>query len=272
MSSKGIHTALSGALAQSQKLDTIANNLANVNTPGFKSDQQTFRAYLTDQQKPENGANVPRTPATIESFYHQQGTDQTYVDSDGTITNFDQGSLKKTGNALDLAIDGGGFFEVATPAGVRMTRAGAFKIDGNGQIVTKDGFPVLRSAAAGTDPAERVLRVNMEQALSITDRGEVFQGEEAIGSFSIVNVDDVKTLNKEGGALWGFKSNATNTQPVPVGNPSVKQGFLEMSNVNIVKEMTDMIATTRVFESTQKAISAYDSMSDKLINQVGSSR
>lgn len=272
MSTKGIHTALSGALAQSQKLDTISNNLANVNTPGFKSDQQTFRAYLTDQQKPENGANVPRVPATIESFYHMQGTDQTYVDSDGTITNFEQGSLKKTGNPLDLAIDGNGFFEVATPNGIKFTRAGAFKIDGNGQIVNKDGYPLLKKAAEGTEPAARVFKLNSEQPLAITDQGEIFQGEESVGSVSVVTVGDVNTLNKEGGALWGFKSNAQNSRAQTVANVSVKQGFLEMSNVNIVKEMTDMIATTRVFESTQKAISAYDSLSDKLINQVGSSR
>ncbi len=271
MSTKGVYTALSGAIAQSQRLDTIANNLANVNTPSFKKDQQVFQEYLTANEKPPGVIQVPRIAASIESFYDMQGGDKSYVDSAGTFTNFSQGSLRNTGNPLDVAIDGNGFFEIATPQGVRLTRLGSFKLDGNGQLVTKDGHPVLRQAPEGTPPENRVLRVGGQAAVIINDAGEVFDGDNLVGRIGVVDVPNKDSLSKIGTSLYNFKSNAQ-PEVVNVVSPSMKQGFLEGSNVNIVQEMTDMIQTTRTFESTQKAINAYDSMADKLINVVGSTR
>ena len=113
MSTKGVYTALSGAMAQALKLDTIANNIANVNTPGFKRDQQIFREYLTANEKPPEVIQVPKVIASVESFYDMQGGDKSFVDPIGTYTDFSQGGLRHTGNALDLAIDGKGFFEIA---------------------------------------------------------------------------------------------------------------------------------------------------------------
>jgi flagellar basal-body rod protein FlgF len=269
MSTKGIYTALSGSMAQTQKLDTIANNLANINTPAFKKDAQVFQEYLTAHEKPPNVLQVPKVPASIESFYDMQGGDKSFVDSAGTYTNFAQGSLKATNNPLDVAIDGNGFFEIATPNGVKYSRLGAFKLDGLGQLVTKDGHPLLRAAAEGTDPAARTFKVSGENPVVISEAGDVMDGENNLGKISVIDVTDRDTLSKIGGSLYEFKANA---QPefVVVGSPALKQGFMEMSNVNIVQEMTDMIQTTRMFESTQKAIQAYDAMSDKLINVVGS--
>lgn len=269
MSTKGIYTALSGAMAQSQRLDTIANNLANVNTPAFKRDQQVFKEYLTANEKMPEVIQVPRIPASIESFYDLQGGDKSFVDSAGTYTDFSQGSLKATNAPLDLAIDGNGFFEVGTPLGVKLTRYGSFKIDGSGQLVTKDGHPVLKAAPQGTDPAGRVIQVTGLNPISISDTGEVFEGEQSLGKIGVVNVKGKDVLSKVGNSLYEFKSNQTPETEL-MERPSLKQGFLEMSNVNIVQEMTDMIATTRVFESAQKAIHAYDGMADKLINVVGS--
>ncbi|MEK7357721.1 MAG: flagellar hook-basal body complex protein, partial [Bdellovibrionota bacterium] len=100
--SKGIFTAVSGAVAQSQKLDTIANNLANANTPGFKRDAQIFKEYLTAYEKEPTTITVPRVPASIESFYDTQGGDKSYVDAAGTHTDFTQGTIKQTGNNLDV--------------------------------------------------------------------------------------------------------------------------------------------------------------------------
>jgi flagellar basal-body rod protein FlgF len=269
MSTKGIYTALSGSIAQTQRLDTIANNLANINTPAFKKDEQVFQEYLTANEKPPDVLQVPRVPASIESFYDMQGGDKSFVDGAGTYTNFAQGSMKATNNPLDVAVDGNGFFEIATPDGVKYTRLGAFKLDGLGQLVTKDGHPLLRAAAEGTDPAARTFRVSGENPVIINEAGDVLDGENNLGKISVVDVPDRDTLKKIGGSLYEFKANAKPEFTV-VENPSLKQGFLEMSNVNIVKEMTDMIQTTRSFESTQKAIQAYDSMADKLINVVGS--
>lgn len=268
MSTKGVYTALSGAMAQSLKLDTIANNLANVNTPAFKRDQQLFQEYLTANEKPPQTTQIPRDVASIESFYNMQGGDKSYVDTNGTFTDFSQGGLKPTGNALDVAIDGKGFFEVATPGGVKLTRAGNFTLDGNGQLVNKEGYPVLRAGGEGADPASRVIRVQGNGPITINDRGDVFEGTENIAKLSLVNVNNPDSLQKQGSSLYTFKPNMA-PELTNIENPSLKQGFLETSNVNIVQEMTDMISTNRVFESTQKAISAYDQMADKVVNVVG---
>ena len=278
MSLKGIYTALSGAVAQSLKLDTIANNIANVNTTGFKKDQQTFSEYLTALEKEQDVMKVPRMPASIESFYELNGGDKAFVDAAGTYTNFEQGSLKSTGGKLDVAIDGQGFFEVGTPTGIKFTRAGNFTVDGNGQLVTKDGNPVLLEGGEGEDGLisgdnfdNRTVRVSGTQPITISDAGEVFEGETRLGKLSVVNVANTDALHKVGNNYYTTKENM-NAEITTIKNPSLKQGFLETSNVNIINEMTDMIMAQRVFEGTQKAISAYDSMSDKLINQVGSTK
>lgn len=267
MSTKGVYTALSGAMAQAQRLDTIANNIANVNTPAFKKDQQVFQEYLTANEKPPTVIQVPRIPASVESFYDMQGGDKSFVDSAGTYTDFSQGGLKSTGNNLDIAIDGSGFFEVATPNGVRFTRHGSFSIDGNGQLVTKEGHPVLSAGDAGADPASRVIRTQGGM-LNISESGDIYDNGNLVGKLSLIDVANKDSLQKVGNSLYQFKANMT-PEVTNVGRPSLKQGFVETSNVNIVQEMTDMISATRTFESAQKAISAYDSMSDKLINVVG---
>lgn len=271
MSTKGIYTALSGAMAQSAKLDTIANNLANANTTAFKRDEQIFREYLTANEKPPEVIQVPRVPASIESFYDMQGGDKSYVDLAGTYTDYSQGSIKATGGALDLAIDGPGFFEVNTPQGLRFTRNGSFTIDGSGQLVNKDGALVLKAAPPGTDPQSRTIRVTGEGPVHVNDLGEIYQGEDLLGKVSVIDVPKKDQLQKQGSSLYSFKPNAQPEVQV-LTNPSLRQGFLESSNVNIVKEMTDMIQATRVFESTQKAISAYDGMNDKLVNVVGQTK
>jgi flagellar basal-body rod protein FlgG len=267
MSTKGIYTALSGAMAQSLKLDTTANNLANINTPAFKKDQQVFREYLTAYEKSPDVIQVPKIPASIESFYEMQGADKSYVDPIGTYTQFTQGGLKSTGNKLDVAIDGPGFFEVATPKGIRLSRSGSFNIDGLGQLVTHDGYPVLKKAEMGTDPASRVIKLDTSEALRISNVGELMQNEESLGQLSVVQVSNNNVLQKEGQGLFAFRPNQV-AQVTSVTHPKLEQGFIETSNVNIVQEMTDMIMATRLFESTQKAMQAYDNMADKLVNVV----
>ncbi|MFN8791428.1 MAG: flagellar basal-body rod protein FlgF [Bdellovibrionales bacterium] len=268
MAIKGVYTALSGAIAQSTKLDTIANNIANVNTPGFKRDQQVFSEYLTANEKEPTTIPIPKDVAAIESFYNMQGGDKSYVHEKGTYTDFSQGSLKRTGGALDLAIEGPGFFELSSPNGVRYTRAGNFTVDGNGRLVTKEGYPVLRVAEEGTPESERVFQFTAEGSISISENGQVSQGENLLGQISLVNVANPDAMMKIGNNLYGPRP-TVDLQINQIPSPALKQGFLETSNVNVVSEMTDMITTHRIFESTQKAISAYDSMVDKAVNVVG---
>jgi flagellar basal-body rod protein FlgG len=265
MSSKGIFTALSGAMAQTQRLDTIANNIANVNTSSFKKDQQTFQEYVTANEKPPDIIQVPRVPASIESFYDMQGGDRGYVDSAGTYTDFSQGALQATGNMLDVALEGEGFFEVLTPQGVRLTRDGAFKVDSEGRLVTKQGYPVLQ-AGVGQNAEQRLIQVP-DRNVTVSYSGEVYSGGNLVAPLSVVTVNERDALQKVGASQYTLKSNYAQALQAP-DSIQVRQGFLEKSNVNIVDEMTNMISATRAFESTQKAIRAFDQMDNKLVNEV----
>jgi flagellar basal-body rod protein FlgF len=265
VSTKGIFTAVSGAMAQNARLDTIANNIANVNTPSFKKDNQIFKEYLASYERPPDVIQVPKVPAEPESFYNMQGGDKSYVETDRSYTDFKQGAVKPTGNNLDLAIEGMAFFEVGTPQGVRLTRNGSFTVDGEGRLVTKDGFPVLQPGTGATNARE--IRLEAGGNLRVTKNGEIFQGNNRVGSLSFISVSNVDALQKVGAS--NYKLN--DTVPVvinPTPEAQIHQGSLEMSNVNIIQEMTDMISTTRTFESLQKAIQAYDQMNDKLVNTI----
>lgn len=264
MSTKGIYTALSGSIAQNQKLDTIANNIANVNTPAFKRDQQVFREYLTAYEKQPDVIQVPKVPASIESFYDNQGGDRGYVDGSGSYTDHSQGSLKPSGSRLDVAIEGEGFFEVLTPQGPRMTRSGNFTLNAEGQLVTKQGFPVLKRGEG--EPQTRSIVINNPN-FTVSSNGDIFIDGENTATLSVISVGQKEALQKVGQNLYTFKDTF---EPQINRTPEVKlhQGFVENSNVNIVQEMTDMIAATRVFESTQRAIKAYDQMEDRLVNDV----
>lgn len=269
MSGKGIYTALSGAMAQSQQLDTIANNIANANTPGFKGDTNTFREYLTTLEKAPEVIQVPRVPASIESFYDMQGTDKSFVDVTGTFTDFTQGPLKPTNNPLDLALEGKGFFEVLTPQGVRYTRKGTLTLSNDGKLVTSDGFPVLKKGTPDQDPQSRVVQFNQGTnagTLAVTSQGELYQQGQLLGNLGIVDFENTEQLRKVGNSMYANMD----PQNPQILNPNVQvhQGFVENSNINVVKEMTDMISATRMFESTQKVIKAYDEMDGKLVNEV----
>jgi flagellar basal-body rod protein FlgF len=264
MSAKGIYSAMSGAMAQSQRLETISNNLANANTTAFKKDKQTFHEYVTANEKPPSVMTIPRITASVESFYDMQGGDRAYVDSKGTYSDFTQGALKNTGGPLDVAVEGQGFFEVLTPAGVRLTRNGSFKMDGDGKLVNNEGFPVLK---AGTgDPAGRTFQLTGKN-VTVGYNGELYEGDTSLGKLSVIDIKDKEALQKQGSSLYGVKPNyeaALNS----TNNFKLHQGFLEMSNVNVVDEMTDMIQASRTFEATRNAIKAYDQMDQKLVNEV----
>jgi flagellar basal-body rod protein FlgF len=265
LSSKGIYSALSGALAQNQRLDTIANNLANVNTTGFKKDQQTFREYVTANEKFPDVIQAPRVPASIESFYDMQGGDRAYAESNGTFSDFAQGALKPTGGTLDFAIEGDGFFEVMTPGGPRLTRNGGFKMDASNRLINSEGYPVLKEGQG--DPAQRGIQLTGRN-VTVSYGGEIWDGEQSLGKLSVVTVDKKEALQKFGNSIYGLKENFAQI-PKPANDFRIHQGNLEMSNVNVVEEMTEMIKTTRMFEATQNAIKTFDSLDDKLSNVVG---
>lgn len=265
MSSKGIYAAVSGAMAQESRLDTIANNLANVNTTSFKKDRQVFSEYLAAHERPDDQIKIPRVTASIESFYDTNGGDTAYVNPAGTYTNFSQGSLKSTGSPLDLALEGKGFFEIMTDQGVRYTRNGSLNVDGNGRLVTREGHAILREGQG--DPSQRILTVGSRN-ITVSQSGDIFDGGNLIGRIGVVEFQNMDDLQKVGSSNYMLKANATSV-PVSVREGRVHQGFTETSNVNVIEEMTDMITANRVFEATQQAIKAHDHLDDKLINGVG---
>lgn len=263
MADKGIFTAVSGAMAQSAKLETIANNIANANTTAFKRDQQVFQEYLTSYEKAPDVIQVPKVPASIESFYDHNGGDKSFVDVAGTYTDHTQGTIKPTGNPFDLALQGPGFFEILTPEGVQLGRAGNFIRNGEGLLVTKEGFPVLSEGAG--DPSTRMIRIP-EGQISVSPQGQIQTRDQMLQKLSVVEVSSLDQIKKTGGQRFAVVNDSIR---LPAANQTfIQQGFVETSNVNIIREMTDMISTTRLFESTQKAIQAYDTMNGKMISDI----
>ncbi len=279
-SMKNIWVPLSGQVAQQRKVETIANNVANANTVGFKKDQLVFKEHLTALTKGMDDVDIPRNEFSPADFYHTQGAENAMVSVDGSFTIFEQGTLIPTNNPLDLALKGDGFIEVLTPTGVRFTRKGNFSLSRDGELVTDQGFKVLSAlnvpeeslrdpASAGTfpNPEERILRVPTNTKLTFTNEGEILTRDGAVGKMSLIEFKDKQALRKEGNALYITPDEAnivrTNIQT------TVNQGFLEGSNVNAIEEMSELIKAHRHFESIQKAINAYDQISGKAANELG---
>lgn len=276
---KNIWVPLSGQVAQQRKVETIANNVANANTVGFKKDQLVFKEHLTALTKGLDDIDIPRKEFSPADFYHTQGAENAMVAVDGSFTIFEQGQLTPTHNPLDVGLQGDGFIEVLTPTGVRFTRKGNFSLNKDGELVTDQGFRVLSAlnateetlrnpASAGSipSPEERILKVPTNTKLTIANDGEILTRDGAIGKISVVEFADKHALRKEGNSLYITPDEANIVRNGV--KTTVNQGFLEGSNVNAIEEMSELIKAHRHFESIQKAISAYDSISGKAANDI----
>lgn len=279
--SKGFWPAISGSVAQSERLDTIANNLANAETNGFKRDQVAFRSIMSSAVSAAMKEEIPRKLYTEKDFHRLDGADSAYVALDGTFTDFSQGRAKVTGSPLDVALDGKGFLEVLTPQGVRYTKQGSMKLNSEGALVTMDGYPVL--TPGGAPPAEgdagappvareellaRAIRIDPRAgSVTITTDGRVYQNKQEVAQLSVVEFVDPKLLSKEGSAV--FK----NDSPVNIsqdGNTTlVRQGMIETSNVNTVAEMTELLKATRLFEANEKIVKTYGDLEARAVNDLG---
>jgi flagellar basal-body rod protein FlgF len=276
---KNIWVPLSGQVAQQRKVETIANNVANANTTGFKKDQLVFKEHLTALTKGVEDIDIPRKEFSPADFYHTQGAENAMVAVDGSFTIFEQGQLVPTHNPLDVALQGDGFVEVLTPTGVRFTRKGNFSLNKEGELVTDQGFRVLSALNIKEDtlrdpasqesvppPEERVIRVPTNSKLTISLDGDLLTKDGLINRLSVVEFKDKHALKKEGNSLFITPSEEniirTNTKT------TVNQGFLEGSNVNAIEEMSELIKAHRHFDSIQKAINAYDSISGKAANDI----
>jgi flagellar basal-body rod protein FlgF len=277
---KNIWVPLSGQIAQQRKVETIANNVANANTIGFKKDQLIFKEHLTALSQNQDDIHIPRDEFTPADFYHTQGAENAFVKIDGSFTIHEQGQLIPTNNQLDVAIKGNGFIEVLTPNGVRFTRKGNFSLNKDNELVTDQGFRVLSalnvsdeilrnpaSASVLPKPEERTLKIPTNSKITISENGNVETASGTSGQISLIEFRDVHALTKEGNSLF-ITQDESNINRSSVRS-TLNQGFLEGSNVNAVEEMAELIKAHRHFESIQKAINAYDSISGKAANEIG---
>lgn len=275
--SKGLWPAVSGAVARGHQVEVIANNLANVNTNGFKKDDVSFREYLAQKEKTEGlTEDVPRLPIRDKDLYRLEGRDQSFVVVNGTHSIHKTGGLKNTDNPLDVALDGPGFFEISTPQGIRYTRAGSFKLSPEGRIETSDGYPVLGTQVATGEPvrtlaseaAGRFINIaDREGQLQINEQGEVYMGEEKVADLSIVEFENTKSLQKSG--QLNFENKNQTLLPKRAERTRALQGMIEASNVNPVEEISNLIRANRMFEQDLKAMKTVNEMMQKEVNEVG---
>jgi flagellar basal-body rod protein FlgG len=276
--SKGLWPAISGSVAQSERLDTIANNLANADTNGFKKDQVAFRSVMSSALSAAQKEGIPTKPYTEKDFHKLDGADSAYVMVDGVYTDFSQGRAKVTGSPLDVALEGKGFLEVLTPQGVRYTRQGSLRMNQDGGLVTLEGFQVLSPGGQPAAPGQpepsreellaRAVHLNpAEGRVTITTDGKIYQGKQDVGQLSVVEFVDPKLLSKEGSSAFR-NDDPANVSGIP-SSTQVKQGMLETSNVNAVAEMTEMLKATRMFEATEKIVRTYGELEGRSVNDLG---
>lgn len=259
---KGLYTPLSGALSQEKALDVIANNLANINTVGFKGESVTFKVI---EPEPFKAYPTPLPPAnfklSLDDVMPLKGNDISYVGISQVHKDFSQGNAITTKNPLDFMIEGKGFFAVNTNEGIRYTRNGSFSLGPDGALVDKSGNPVLG------EKGNIFVRSN---DFEVNHLGEVFQDGELIDRLSIYDFAETNNLEKVGNNYMFYDGSEESISKLEY--PSLKQGFLEGSNVNAVKNLTAMILAHRSFEAYQKTIKSYDSMMEKSANRIGEVR
>lgn len=240
---RGIYVALSGTLAQEKRLDVLTNNLANVNTPGFKKDKAVFKIAL---------------PPVDSQIFPSQGVfkDKVFVETGAVATDFSVAPINQTGNPLDIAIDGNGFFEVMTPLGTRYTRDGSLRRSDKGELVTSDGYKVMGDGGP----------IRLEGGVVKVDRdGNISVDDATVGKLKIVDFPKPYSLKKEMENLYALPPS---TKPVP-SSAELKQGYTEGANVSVIREMTNMVDTMRSYESYIKAMQSMDEATGKVINEVG---
>jgi len=254
--SGGIYMAASGALAYEKKLQIISNNLANANTVGYKMDRAQFNVIEQNNLPASLASNTPEmSTSQAQSFWFQFNS----------YTDFTSGSLKNTGNDFDLALIGEGFFCIQKPEGVHYTRKGDFTLDAEGTLVTRNGHPVIGDSGEITVKyAEDPRKV---KAFEVDLEGNVLVNGQQVGSLRIVKFSEPDKLMKMGDTL--FKPAENSPAPQEAEDAKVSQGFVELSNVDVVKMMTEMIVVLRGYETYQKVMRSADEAYTKSINDVG---
>ena len=251
---RSLWTSATGMQAQALNLDVISNNLANVNTSGFKKSRAEFQDLLYETLRPAGTSSSQDTevPAGIQLGH---GTRPSTV-----LKIFSQGDMENTKNELDLAIEGDGFFQIIMPNGeTGFTRDGAFKLDSTGRIVNSDGFALEPEITIPSDAV--TISIGMDGTVSVLQAGESAPSE--IGTIELARFVNPSGLISIGKNLY-ITSEASGGEIVGTagedGLGTLSQGFLEMSNVSVVDEMVNMITAQRAYETNSKVIQTADDM------------
>ncbi len=231
--------ALSQQMALRRNLDVIANNLANMNTTAFKTESVIFEEYLMD----------------VET---QTGTEQiSYVIDQGVDRNLSQGHHVATTNMLDFAINGDGYFTIETPYGERYTRNGHFILNDQGQLSTKEGYPVLGKSGAPITLAPE------DGMPTVSSDGTITTNTGQKGQLALVTFENERLLQKEGDSLF-----SSDEIPSDAANPIIIQGSIEQSNVSAIVEMTKMIDVMRAYQSAAKLMETNNKLTLEAINKL----
>ena len=256
---RGLYTAWTGLRNEEKRMDVVTNNMANADTTGFKKvdvTAQSFERHLAVKiDDPTVGANLKQG---IGGMNPGVKIGETYYD-------MSQGNFRQTENQYNFALSGNGFFTISTTnksgeTSTRYTRDGDFTVTRDGYLVTKDGDYVL---------AEGGNRIQIPDAnlvkISVNEMGEIYSGNNYVAKLQLVDFQSYDALSSYGENMYEAVNGAVQTQ----ADATVNQGYLEMSNVNMVTEMVDMIAVTRAYETNQKMVQTIDQTLDKAVNEIG---
>ena len=255
---RGFYTAASGMYTQQRKTDMLTNNMANVNTPGFKADQSSIRAFpemlLQRLESTPSPAGNSEVGAVNTGVYMQE-----------SIPRFIQGDLRQTDLPTDLALmdlaGGTSFFTIENNEQVKYTRNGSFTLDPDGLLTTDNGWPVL-------DANGNRIHLDSDQ-FTVDNSGLIEQNGEQVAQLGIAVAENPEALIKEGDGLFRTENNNPLPNDIQNASYSIRQGFIEGSNVDVSRSMTDMLTAYRAFEANQKILQAYDRSMEKAVNEVG---
>jgi flagellar basal body rod protein FlgG len=225
-----------------ESLEILANNLANASTAGYKKDAESYSLYMS-QAALASGADADPVTATLPVI-------------ERNWTDFSQGTIQPTGNPLDMALSGEGFFALKGPNGPLYTRAGQFRVMGNGAVTSADGYPVLLDDGTA-------LSIDAAHPMQVSSAGEVSQNGQVVGNLSIVNFPSAGSMAKAAGANYTTAETAQ-----PAGGTTVLQGNVEGSNVSSPQSAVRLIDVMRQFEMLTKAVQLNMDMNNKAIAEV----
>jgi len=235
------YIALSRQGGLRRQMDIVAHNIANMNTAGFKGEDMMFVEHLV---KSRGGEKL-------------LGNKLAYARDIATLINFSEGPMEKTGNPLDLAITGDGYFVVRTPQGERYTRNGRLKLDEGGQLVNQAGQPVLSSAG------QPFILAPEDTEITVSRDGSISTNNGKLGKLKLVRFENPQQLKRSAGSLY-----ASESPPIDVAQPSITQGMLEGSNVQPIFEMAKMIDIHRTYDNVRSFLEREDERMRNMIREM----